>query len=54
MPPEACAIASQALVGHALGAGEPETARVTSRRALAWGVGSGLAMAVLLLALRPV
>jgi putative MATE family efflux protein len=54
MPPEACAIASQALVGHALGAGEPETARVTSRRALVWGVGSGLAMAVLLLALRPV
>jgi putative MATE family efflux protein len=54
MPPEACAIASQALVGHALGAGEPETARVRSRRALVWGVGSGLAMAVLLLALRPV
>jgi putative MATE family efflux protein len=54
MPPEACAIASQALVGHALGAGEPETARVTSRRALVWGVGSGLVMALLLLALRPV
>ncbi|MGA9748465.1 MAG: MATE family efflux transporter [Nocardioides sp.] len=54
MPPEACAIASQALVGHALGAGEPDTARATSRRALAWGFGSGLATAALLLALRPV
>lgn len=54
MPPEACAIASQALVGHALGAGEPDTARGKSRRALVWGFGSGLAMAVLLLALRPV
>ena len=54
MPPEAFAIASQALVGHALGADEPETARAKSRRALAWGFGSGLAMAVLLLALRPV
>lgn len=54
MPPEAFAIASQALVGHALGAGEPDSARVKSRRALVWGFGSGLAMAVLLLALRPV
>lgn len=54
MPPEAFAIASQALVGHALGAGEPDSARAKSRRALVWGFGSGLAMAVLLLALRPV
>ena len=54
MAPEAFAIASQALVGHALGAGEPETARAKSHRALVWGFGSGLAMAVLLLALRPV
>jgi putative MATE family efflux protein len=54
MPPEAFAIASQAMVGHALGAAEPATAKVLSRRALAWGLGSGLAMAFLLLALRPV
>lgn len=54
MPPEACAIASQALVGHALGAGDPDTARAASRRALVWGFGSGLALAALLLALRPV
>jgi putative MATE family efflux protein len=53
MPPEAFAIASQAVVGHALGAGEPATAKAASRRALAWGLGSGLAMAALLLVLRP-
>ena len=53
MPPEAFAIASQAMVGHALGAADPATARALSRRALAWGLGSGLAMAVLVLALRP-
>jgi len=53
MPPEAFAIASQAMVGHALGAAEPVTAKASSARALVWGLGSGLAMAVLLLALRP-
>jgi len=53
MPPEAFAIASQAMVGHALGAADPVAARAAGRRALAWGLGSGLAMAVLLLALRP-
>jgi putative MATE family efflux protein len=53
MPPEAFAIASQAVVGHALGAGKPATAKAASRRALAWGLGSGLAMAALLLVLRP-
>ena len=53
MPPEAFAIASQAMVGHALGASDPATAKALSRRALAWGLGSGLAMAVLVLALRP-
>jgi Na+-driven multidrug efflux pump len=54
MPPEAFAIASQAMVGHALGASDPVAARAASRRALAWGLGSGVAMAVLLVALRPV
>jgi putative MATE family efflux protein len=53
MPPEAFAIASQAMVGHALGAADPAAARAMSRRALAWGLGTGLAMAVLLVALRP-
>jgi putative MATE family efflux protein len=53
MPPEAFAIASQAMVGHALGASDRVAARAASRRALAWGLGSGLAMAVVLLALRP-
>jgi len=53
MPPEAFAIASQAVVGHALGAGKPAAAMTASRRALAWGLGSGLAMAALLLVLRP-
>jgi putative MATE family efflux protein len=53
MPPESFAIASQAMVGHALGAADPAAAKALSRRALAWGLASGLAMAVLLLALRP-
>jgi putative MATE family efflux protein len=53
MPPEAFSIASQAMVGHALGASDPDAARAASRRALAWGLGSGLALAGLLLALRP-
>jgi putative MATE family efflux protein len=53
MPPEAFAIASQAMVGHALGAADPVAAKALSRRALIWGLGSGLGMAVLLVALRP-
>jgi len=53
MPPEAFSIASQAMVGHALGAEDPVAAKAWSRRALLWGSGSGLAIALLLLALRP-
>jgi len=53
MPPEAFAVASQAMVGHALGAAVPATAKSLSRRALVWGLGSGLTMALLLLLLRP-
>jgi len=53
MPPESFAIGSQAMVGHALGASDPDAARAASRRALAWGLGSGLALAALLLVLRP-
>lgn len=54
MPPESFAIASQAMVGHALGASDAAAARAASRRALAWGLGSGLAIAALVVALRPV
>lgn len=53
MPPEAFSIASQAMVGHALGASDPDAARAASRRALAWGLGSGMAIAGLLVLLRP-
>jgi putative MATE family efflux protein len=53
MPPEAFAVASQTAVGHALGAEDSANAKVVSRRALRWGLLSGLAIAVLLVALRP-
>ena len=51
IPPQAFAIAGQTMVGHALGASDPEGARSASRRALAWGLGSGLGLAALLLVL---
>jgi MATE family, multidrug efflux pump len=51
---DAYAIAAQTLVGHALGAGRPQDARATARRVAAWGLGTGCAVAVLLLALRDV
>ncbi|MCW2574775.1 MAG: dinF, partial [Modestobacter sp.] len=51
---DAYAIAAQTLVGHALGAGRPEDARRTARRVVGWGLGTGVVVAVLLLALRPV
>jgi len=50
---DAYAIAAQTLVGHALGADRPEEARSTARRVGLWGFGTGLLVAVLLLALRP-
>ena len=53
MPPEAFAIAGQAMVGHALGAGTADGARIVARRAVRWGLGTGLMMAVLLIAARP-
>jgi putative MATE family efflux protein len=49
---DAYAVAAQTLVGHALGAGRPEEARATVRRVAAWGLGTGVAMAAVLLALR--
>jgi putative MATE family efflux protein len=52
MPPESFAIAGQAMVGHALGARDHTRARAVARRAIRWGLGTGLAFAVLLVALR--
>jgi putative MATE family efflux protein len=54
MPPEAFAIAGQAMVGHAIGASDAAAARAVARRVMAWGLGSGLALALLVIALRPV
>jgi putative MATE family efflux protein len=49
---DAYAIAAQTLVGHALGGNRPEEARVTARRVALWGLGTGLVVAAVLLALR--
>jgi putative MATE family efflux protein len=51
---DAYAIAAQTLVGSALGAGRPGDARATGRTVLLWGVATGVVVAALLLALRPV
>jgi putative MATE family efflux protein len=50
--PEAFAIAGQAMVGHALGASDRAGARSIASRAIAWGLGTGLAVAALLVLLR--
>jgi putative MATE family efflux protein len=49
---DAVAIAGQALTGRALGAGDAPGARALTSRMLAWGVGAGLVLGVLLLAAR--
>ena len=51
---DAYAIAAQTLVGHALGARRPHDARRTARRVAGWGLGTGVVVALVLLALRPV
>jgi putative MATE family efflux protein len=51
---DAIAIAGQAIVGHALGAGDAEGARTAGRRMLEWGVAAGVAFALVVLAVRPV
>ena len=51
---DAVAIAGQALIGLALGAGQPDRARALGRRMIGWGVASGVATGVLVLALSPV
>lgn len=43
---DALAIAAQALVGHGLGAREPETVRAVVRRCLRWGTLAGAALGV--------
>jgi putative MATE family efflux protein len=51
---DAYAIAAQTLVGQALGGGRVADARATVRRVAGWGLGTGLAVAGLLLIARPV
>jgi len=51
---DAYAIAAQTLVGHALGAERPDEARATARRVTLWGLGTGVVIAVVLVALRDV
>lgn len=50
---DALAIAALALVGHALGAGDVPAARALLGRTLRWGVGAGLALAILVAAGSP-
>jgi putative MATE family efflux protein len=47
---DALAIAAQALVGTAVGAGEAASARELARRLIRWGLGTGVAVAAVLLA----
>ncbi|MGY1692089.1 MATE family efflux transporter [Geodermatophilus sp. SYSU D01105] len=51
---DAYAIAAQTLVGQALGRRSPDDARATARRVTAWGLGTGVLVAALLVAVRPV
>ncbi|WP_298458984.1 MATE family efflux transporter [uncultured Cellulomonas sp.] len=43
---DALAIAAQALVGHALGAGDVDRTRAVLRRTLQWGTGAGVVLGV--------
>jgi putative MATE family efflux protein len=51
---DAIAIAGQAIVGRALGANDAGLARASSRRMIQWGVGVGVVLGLLVLALDPV
>jgi putative MATE family efflux protein len=51
---DALAIAAQALVGKGLGAGDVAEVRQVLRRCLQWGLGSGAALGLLLIAVSPV
>ncbi len=48
---DSLAIAGQALTGRHLGAAAPEAARATARRLIGWGLGGGVALAMLMAAL---
>ncbi len=50
---DAVAIAGQAMIGRLLGANELDQARAAGRRMIEWGLASGLAATVVLLAARP-
>jgi putative MATE family efflux protein len=49
---DAVAIAGQAIVGRALGAGDAEGARAATRRMMQWGLVSGVVLAVVVITLR--
>jgi putative MATE family efflux protein len=49
---DAVAIAGQAIVGRALGAGDAEGARSATRRMMQWGLVSGVVLAVVLILVR--
>jgi putative MATE family efflux protein len=49
---DAVAIAGQAIVGRALGAGDAERARAATRRMMQWGLVSGVLLAVVLILVR--
>jgi putative MATE family efflux protein len=51
---DAIAIAGQAIIGRFLGAGDTEGARQVCRRMVWWGIVSGVALGVLVMALSPV
>ena len=51
---DALAIAAQAMVGKALGAGDADEIRLVTRRLLRWGVVSGVALGIAFAAVSPV
>ncbi|MGN7799951.1 MATE family efflux transporter [Leifsonia sp. 22587] len=51
---DALAIAAQALIGKGLGEGDLESVRAVLRRCLQWGVGAGVVLGLVTIALSPV
>ncbi len=50
---DAIAIAGQAIIGRYLGAGDSAGAKAVCRRMVEWGIGSGIALGVLVIVSRP-
>ncbi len=50
---DAVAIAGQAMIGRFLGANELDNARAAGRRMIEWGLATGMAATIVLLAIRP-